>query len=120
VCNAVCYAQQQSVSANCHQHALVHCLFVTDIRAVDDRFARTALHFACRAGGVNTLRLLLQRGADINAVTSVGNTGTIVLLPMLVLLLLLLLPLLMLWYWYHRTNSHTDSITALAPSAVLH
>jgi ankyrin repeat protein len=94
-CSVLCTASK------CKRQLLTTCtgtllLAIADIRAVDDRFARTALHFACRAGGVNTLRLLLQRGADINAVTSVGNTGTTQLLPILVLLLLLLLLMLLL------------------------
>jgi uncharacterized protein len=44
------------------------------VRVVDDK-QRTPLHFACNGGHLEVARLLIDRGADINARDMNGNTA---------------------------------------------
>ena len=46
----------------------------TMVKVVDDK-QRTPLHFACNGGHLEVARLLIDRGADINAKDMNGNTA---------------------------------------------
>ena len=46
----------------------------SSIESVDQKYRRTPLHWACRSGSPSLVKLLLERGADINALDGDGNT----------------------------------------------